>query len=113
MYNSVISEFEKKRESCLYVQTCAGALHLCEEFLFDGVHELGTKVSGVQHYLMVQRDVIEHGAETWSNKNIAINLYQPVLLIEFGSGHDIQLPRIHFLPGLITYKYNNNNNNKN
>ncbi len=33
--------------------TGASPLHLGEELLFDGVHELGTEVAGVEHDLMV------------------------------------------------------------
>ena len=40
--------------------TCTCALDFCKEFLLDGVHELGPEVAGVQHYLMVQRYVVEH-----------------------------------------------------
>ena len=41
--------------------TCAGSLHLREQFLFDCVHQLRPEVSGVKHDFMVQRYVIEHG----------------------------------------------------
>ena len=34
--------------------------YLCEEFLFDSVHQLRAKVAGVQHDLMVEGDVVEH-----------------------------------------------------
>ena len=34
--------------------------YLCEEFLFDSVHQLRAKVAGVQHDLMVKGDVVEH-----------------------------------------------------
>ena len=40
--------------------TGAGSLHLREEFLFDGVHQLGPEVPRVEHDLMVQGDVVEH-----------------------------------------------------
>ena len=40
--------------------TCAGALHLCEELLLDGVHQLRAEITRVEHDLMVQGDVVEH-----------------------------------------------------
>lgn len=45
--------------------TGAGSLHLREEFLFDGIHQLRPEVPWMQHDLVVQGNVVEHSEFTF------------------------------------------------